>query len=189
VLSCQKAINKGDFYVLHQHHHTLTSPRRQSKGHAKNARASATFEVEIECSEKVQTATIFKTRLSTVRLINKNSNDRLETKPVDKNAVIEWAPFTLVESIDEEKLLQASQALQTDFLSKQKGFLGRELLKGKGNDWVDLVYWENREAAEQASQNAANSPVCYAYFQLMGADHAEPGAGVMHFEQVKTYKA
>jgi hypothetical protein len=121
--------------------------------------------------------------------LNKNSNDRLETKPVDKNAVIEWAPFTLVEGIDEEKLLQASQALQTDFLSKQKGFLGRELLKGKGNDWVDLVYWENREAAEQASQNAANSPVCYAYFQLMGADHAEPGAGVMHFEQVKTYKA
>jgi hypothetical protein len=89
--------------------------------------------VEIECSEKVQTATIFKTRLSTVRLINKHSNDRLETKPVDKNAVIEWAPFTLVEGIDEEKLLQASQ--------------------------------------------------------LMGADHAEPGAGVMHFEQVKTYKA
>lgn len=107
---------------------------------------------------------------------------------MNKNIIVEWAPFSLVEGVDEAKLLQASEALQTDFLGKQKGFLGRELLKGKGNDWADLVYWETREAAEQAAQNAANSPVCYSYFQLMGADHGEPGAGVMHFEQVKTYK-
>jgi hypothetical protein len=68
---------------------------------------------------------------------------------MNKNGVIEWAPFTLVEGIDEAKLLQASQALQADFLSQQKGFLRRELLKGKDNAWVDLIYWESPEAAEQ----------------------------------------
>jgi heme-degrading monooxygenase HmoA len=75
--------------------------------------------------------------------------------------VVEWAPFQIAEGTDETKLLRASEALQSEFLSKQKGFLRRELLHGPGQQWVDLVYWESREAAEVAAQNAANSPVCY----------------------------
>jgi hypothetical protein len=102
--------------------------------------------------------------------------------------VVEWAPFQVAEGMDEAKLLRASEALQSEFLSKQKGFLRRELLRGPGQQWVDLVYWENRAAADAAAQNAATSPVCYTYFQMMDADHAEPGAGVLHFQRVKSYQ-
>jgi hypothetical protein len=38
----------GGIYVLHQHDHALTSARRQSKAFAKNARASAIFEEDLE---------------------------------------------------------------------------------------------------------------------------------------------
>jgi hypothetical protein len=103
------------------------------------------------------------------------------------SSVVEWAPFRLREGIEEPRLLQASEALQTEFLAKQRGFIHRELLKGENGQWVDLVYWTDHASADQAAKNAAESPVCFDYFHLM-ADHAEPGAGVMHFERVRLYQ-
>jgi hypothetical protein len=106
------------------------------------------------------------------------------------NVIVEWAPFELAEGFDEKALLQASEVLQKEFLSKQKGFIWRELLKGENNQWVDLVYWKSREDAEQAVKNAANSLVCRGYFQCMlAADHDNPGAGVLHLERIETYNA
>lgn len=100
----------------------------------------------------------------------------------------EWAPFAVKDGIEDEAVVRASQALQSDFLSKQPGFVRRELLRGEGRQWVDIVYWESRRAAEAVMEAAARSEVCFQYFQLMAdADHAEPGAGVMHFEQVEVF--
>ncbi len=110
------------------------------------------------------------------------------SRTTNNTLTIEWAPFTLVEGVDEAALLAASDVLQAEFLSKQRGFIKRELLKGKNDQWVDIVYWNSLEEAEQAARKAATSPVCYKYFALMvGADHDDPNAGVLHFEHVKTY--
>jgi hypothetical protein len=108
---------------------------------------------------------------------------------MDKNGLaIEWAPFTLVEGVEETQLLAASDLLQQEFLGQQPGFIRRELLRGPGRQWFDLVYWETLAAAEQAGQQAMNSPVCFRYFSLMeGADHADLSAGVFHAQQVKSY--
>jgi hypothetical protein len=103
--------------------------------------------------------------------------------------IVEWAPFTLAAGVDEAALIEASNALQTDFLSKQRGFVRRDLLKGRDNQWVDIVYWSSRQEADQASKNAANSPACHQYFSLMaGTNHDDPSGGVLHFEQVKVYQ-
>ena len=103
--------------------------------------------------------------------------------------VIEWAPFRLAEGVEETGLLAASEALQSGFLANQRGFIRRELLKGPESQWVDMVVWESRDAADQAAKNAAESPVCFQYFQLMqGADHVAPGDGVLHFDRVTTYE-
>ncbi|MGH7601400.1 MAG: antibiotic biosynthesis monooxygenase family protein [bacterium] len=107
-----------------------------------------------------------------------------------KNMIVEWAPFELAEGFDEKTLLQASEELPKEFSSKQKGFIWRELLKGKNNQWVDLAYWKSREDAEQAVKNAAKSLVGRGYFQCMlAADHDDPGAGVLHLERIETYNA
>lgn len=104
------------------------------------------------------------------------------------NGVVEWAPFTTRPGVDDARLLRASHALQAEFLDRQRGFVRRELLKGPDGQWVDLVYWDSASAAEEAMKNAAGSPACFEYFQLMaGADHAEPGAGVSHFERVAVF--
>lgn len=103
---------------------------------------------------------------------------------------IEWAPFRLKPGVTDDVLLRASAALQDDFVARQPGFVRRELLRGPDGQWVDLVVWESREAALAIMDAVAASPVCSAYFALMeGAEHADPGAGVTHFERVRHYGA
>jgi hypothetical protein len=114
------------------------------------------------------------------------------TTAMDKPAThtkytIEWAPFTLAAGVDETTLLAASDALQREFVSQQRGFIRRELLKGQANQWVDFVYWDSLSAAGEASRNAMNSPVCHTYFALMVGDDADLAAAISHFEQVQIY--
>ena len=93
--------------------------------------------------------------------------------------VIEWAPFRMVAGVGEEELFEASQALQSDFLVLQGGFVRRELVHVDEDQWADLVYWRDEASAAKAMESAASSPVCFKYFELMvDADHAEPGQGV-----------
>lgn len=105
------------------------------------------------------------------------------------NVVVEWAPFEVRPGVDEVELIAASEALQDDFLSHQRGFIRRELLKGLNGHWVDLAIWESRDAADQAVRNAAESPACFRYFQLMAdAGHDDPGAGVLLLERMRVYE-
>jgi hypothetical protein len=101
---------------------------------------------------------------------------------------IEWAPFTLAEGVDEAALLAASEALQRDFLSKQRGFLHRELLKGSDGQWVDMIYWESRDAVRQAMDKVETSAVCQSYFTLMVLpSEDDPSSGISLFDLVQRY--
>lgn len=107
---------------------------------------------------------------------------------VPDTVVIEWAPFRLAAGVSEEVLLEASEALQRDFLRHQRGFLRRELLRGPDGEWVDLVHWSDQASADGVVEAVRTSPICHAYFHLMtGADAADPGAGVLHLHRVRVY--
>jgi hypothetical protein len=101
--------------------------------------------------------------------------------------IVEWAQFRAVAGIDETTVLEASRALQFEFLDRQDGFIRRELLKGPDDSWADLLYWESREAAARALRNAADSPACSRYFALIATSGEGSGAGLLHLEQVECY--
>lgn len=103
--------------------------------------------------------------------------------------VIEWAPFTLAAQVTESELLAASEDLQEGFLSRQPGFVRRELLRASADEWIDLVYWASDAAARRAMGQAAASPVCHRYFHLMVAADQGAGAGVRHFNLYRSYAA
>jgi len=104
--------------------------------------------------------------------------------------VVEWAPFELADGIDEDTLLNVSDTFQKEFVNTQKGFIQRQLLKGQDGKWVDLIHWESQEDAEKVLENAEKSEACRSFFQILkAADPDAPGAGVLHFEHVKSYKA
>ena len=99
---------------------------------------------------------------------------------------IEWAPFEVAQTVNDDQFIQAAQILETEFLQKQEGYVRRELLKGKDNQWVDLVYWASPEDAEAAVQAANMSDTCMQYFSLMVVvENAE--AGISHYRQVASW--
>ena len=104
----------------------------------------------------------------------------------DNNVTIEWAPFEVAGHVSDMQLEQAAAALEVNFLQKQDGYLRRELLKGKGKQWVDLVYWSSPQAAAKAAEDANTSEAFLEYFSLMvGLEDAEDG--ISHYRQVRTW--
>ena len=103
--------------------------------------------------------------------------------------VIEWAPFRLRDGVTEAELLAASDAIQREFLNRQPGFVRRELTRGAGGLWADVVHWADGGAAEAAMAAAAGSPVCRTFFELMAGAHggADPAEGLLHLERVRAY--
>lgn len=102
--------------------------------------------------------------------------------------IIEFAPFTLAEGVDEPTLFAASDALQTEFLSRQSGFIRRDLLKAGDHKWADVIYWDSRESVEHAMQQASNNPAALQYFQLMeNTGQEDTSGGMMLLSIAKSY--
>lgn len=105
---------------------------------------------------------------------------------------IEWAPFKLKPGVAEGSLVEASAEMQKQFLDRQRGFVRRELLKRGAGDFVDLVWWESRAAAEAAMQAVGTSEACAGYFSLMQFDAPPEDAvsetGILHFAQLAAYQ-
>ena len=112
-----------------------------------------------------------------------------EMKAPHRDVVIEWAPFRLRAGVTEPELLAASEAIQREFLSRQAGFLHRELARGADGLWADIVHWANGAAAEAAMAVAPTSAVCGAYFALMAGANggADPGEGLLLMQRVGAY--
>lgn len=84
----------------------------------------------------------------------------------------EWAEFALQPHATEHTLLEASAAMQREFLDHQPGFIARQTLKLHGGRYADLVTWHSAEAAHAAMEKAMSAPACGAYFALMQVDAA-----------------
>lgn len=112
----------------------------------------------------------------------------MEIGTTARAVVVEWAPFRVKPGVEDAAVLDASEALQRDFLAHQPGFMKRELLRGADGQWVDLVHWRDEESARAVIPAIADSAACQAYFHLMeGADSADPAAGVLHLHRVRSY--
>lgn len=118
----------------------------------------------------------------------KQEEQKKQEVSISKGQVVEFAPISLKDIVTEEMLLEASSKLQKEFLAQQAGFVKRELVKKSEKEYVDIVYWESQARADQALREAMNSPVCFAYFQLMKeADPQKPGDGIFHYQIVNEY--
>lgn len=101
---------------------------------------------------------------------------------------IEIAPFRLAAGTDEATLLEASERLEREFLSRADGYLGRSLSRLPDGRWADVVLWRSVEQAEAAMGRVSESHACSAYFGCMlSEDTADPANGVSLFRAIRTY--
>lgn len=102
--------------------------------------------------------------------------------------ILEWAPFRLKGDVDEAALLAASERLQRDFLSRQQGFVRRELIKRAEGAYTDLLWWDSFAASQAAMKTAASSPAANAYASLMDCRERDPRHDVVLLDVVGVYR-
>ena len=99
--------------------------------------------------------------------------------------IIEITLFKLMDGVAEESFLQGATNVQKGFLEKQAGYAGtRQLLKGDGAEWVDIVHWESIEDAKKAQEAAMGSETCMPMFHKIDPSSIK----MMHLEQIKSWK-
>jgi hypothetical protein len=102
---------------------------------------------------------------------------------------IQLAPSQLKEGVNEAQLLEASEAFQQKFVSKQKGIIRRILVRAKHGGYADIIFFESKEDADRVAEAEATSEHCAALFQLLQPpDPSLPDMGILSFEHLKTYE-
>lgn len=102
---------------------------------------------------------------------------------------IQLAPIQLKPGVGEAELLATSAAFQEHFVSKQQGIIRRILVRAKHGGYADLVFFEDKAAADRVAEAHATSEHCQALFDLLlPLDASLPDMGVLSFEHVATYE-
>jgi quinol monooxygenase YgiN len=80
---------------------------------------------------------------------------------------LELVVFALKEGTSREQFLN-SDAAATSWMRQQPGFISHELSEAAdGGRWIEVAWWESREAAEAAAQAAMTSESCAPMFSLI----------------------
>ncbi|MBL4639633.1 MAG: hypothetical protein JKY57_03790 [Kordiimonadaceae bacterium] len=101
--------------------------------------------------------------------------------------VIEMAPITLLDGKTEVDLMAASDVFQKGFVNGLKGFIRREMVHVKDNDYMDIIHWESKEDAEAVLGLIEGSAECAAFFSLMDMSGMDESGGVKHYTSLASY--
>jgi len=101
--------------------------------------------------------------------------------------IIEMATIKLLPGKTEQDLLRASEQFQQNFVNGLKGFISRELVHVKDNEYADIIHWKNIEDAKAVLTQEMSSDACMEFFSLMEMDEENPEAGVTHFKSLAVY--
>ncbi len=97
--------------------------------------------------------------------------------------IVEIAQFKIATGVDEQSFLKEAEAVQRDFLEKQKGYMDRELLKGEDGQWIDIVHWRSMEEAKRATDAIMQNPDCCGFLQKIDPASVK----MMHLRQLGTW--
>jgi hypothetical protein len=93
--------------------------------------------------------------------------------------VVEIAVFKVKDGVKHEQLLSTVDAV-SDWAKTQPGFLSRDLTYSSEQDsWIDVIWWENADAARAAAEAAMSSESCAPMFALIDLE----GTQMLHGER------
>jgi hypothetical protein len=81
--------------------------------------------------------------------------------------IVEVSQFRLGPSVGEQAFLEAAEESQSGFLGAQAGFVSRDLLRAEDGSWMDIVRFEDLEAAHAAFQGSSEHPAAKAFEETL----------------------
>lgn len=105
-----------------------------------------------------------------------------------ESVAVEWAPFVKLPEFSDANLIKAADNVNVEFLSRQPGFIKRELVKKSETEYADIIHWSTKADAVSAGSKIEECAVCSEYFKLMDMEKsASAGAGFSHYSILKTW--
>ena len=93
--------------------------------------------------------------------------------------------YVLDDGVDEQHLLKIAREIIESWMSKQVGFIQWDIHKDAiGEGYTDIVYWETREAAQEAEQQMGNIPNAADWFSC----YKEGSIGSQNLKQIGSFK-
>ncbi len=101
---------------------------------------------------------------------------------------VEWAPFVKINGVSDQQLIAAADHVNLEFLTKQPGFIKRELIKKSDMEYADVIHWNTKKEAVAAGEKVFSCAECNEYFKLMDMEAgANAGKGFSHYEILKEW--
>jgi len=86
---------------------------------------------------------------------------------------MEFCTFKLKEGADENKMLEAAKEMENEFLSKENGFLGHRVLKGKDGTYVDIAFADTQEQAEKICGKWIENEFSLKYLEFIDSESVD----------------
>ena len=86
---------------------------------------------------------------------------------------MEFCTFMLKEGASEAKMLEAAKNMEQEFLSKEPGFLGHGVLKGKDGTYVDLAFATSQQKAEAICGKWMENEFALKYLEFIDSESVD----------------
>jgi len=84
-----------------------------------------------------------------------------------QSIIVEVAVFNLNEGVTDQSFIAEAEKVQESFLTNQKGYLDRELLKDENGQWFDILHWASMEEAQTAARVMMQESSCQPFIQMI----------------------
>jgi len=81
--------------------------------------------------------------------------------------------FILKKKASEAEMLEAAKNMEQEFLSKEHGFLGHGVLKGKDGTYVDLTFASSQEKVEEICSKWMENEFALKYLEFIDSDSVD----------------
>lgn len=107
---------------------------------------------------------------STSRKADAASVEPINTEVVETSTIIEIATFKLKDGVTPDEFYPVDQAVESQHVSQQPGFISRDSAVTEDNEWLAVVHWRSMEDAEASMASFSEAPATAEFMSKLDAD-------------------
>ncbi len=89
---------------------------------------------------------------------------------LESGTIVEIATFKLKEGVTPDEFYPVDQAVESQHVSQQPGFISRESAVSEDNEWLAIVHWSSMEDAEASMASFSSAPATAEFMSKLEAD-------------------
>ena len=98
------------------------------------------------------------------------SVEPVNAQSLESGTIVEIATFKLKEGVTPDEFYPVDQAVESQHVSQQPGFISRESAVSEDNEWLAIVHWRSMEDAQASMASFSSAPATAEFMSKLEAD-------------------